>query len=606
MTSLFKNPGKNTTPTGDAGQAQRKRKSLKRATKPWLLLAWDIDGLQATIFPNPNHATQPTSAHSAQPRFADALAEILETLGRLTPLRPRQVALAARHLLPAIVNLPVTPDKPRPVAQMRELVQAELEPALAEFGSLWSLGALLETRSHLSAEERERVMIEESMRREGKHTPLRYGETALELDLIDRSTLDSCLEIQEGLQHLDTTILSGWRGRIEDNHPLWLACGTGTSHYENWQQALSEHKLKLGATLPLAWLVSEGDTAPDNSRRDTNQIAIELHHEEVIAVRRSHGKILATRSENRMERPLGPDWLARLVADWVSEGRSTLELVCLHPNDEAPAEAIREDLALCTGQAVSLRSAADSRDALWRHLFTQATATESSLPRIVDRELRGSIWANHDVRRIAVLGAIALALAGFEGWQRYTIYTLENRMEARQKAEQEKTKSAQQQAQFNNELVELGKDLDSTRKKLEPLLNERERLNLLLAMRHNLPELLAMLAQAVGNDAVLESVRNSKGNGNASSIQVVAWSPSYTGAQAFADKVGVLSRSLGYGVAQTEILQRQGRDKKAGHEINFWLQPEADDLDGSPALPPENTSARATTGVSAVLPKTAP
>lgn len=607
MKAMLEQKTEKTPPSKGPSLTEQLRASLKRPARAWLLLSWDIDGLQASVLSDPARGIHLASASSTQPRFADALNEVLETLGRLTPVRPQQVALAARHLLPALVNLPVAPDKPRPPAQMRELVQAEMEPGVAEFGSLWSLGALLETRGHLTAEERERIMIEESMRREGKHTPLRYGETALELDLIDRATLDACLEIQEGLQHLDTTLISGWRGRIEDKQPLWLACATGNTHYESWQEALSEHKLKLSATLPLTWLVSESDGQPDTGGRRDNasQIALELHREEVVAVRRQHGKIVSARSESRMERPLGPDWLARLVADWVSEGRCSLELVCLHPDDEAAAAGISDDLALCTGQTVSLRSAAESRYALWHHLYLQASAAESSLPRIVARELRGSLWANHDIRRLAVLGAIVLVLGGVEAWQRYAIYKLDSKMEASKKAEQEKAKSAQQQLQFNNEMLELGKDLDATRKKLEPLINERERMNILLAMRHNLPELLAMMAQAVGSDAVLESVRNSKGNGNATSIQVVAWSPSYTGAQAFADRVGEMSRSLGYGVVQTEIIQRQGRDRKAGHEVNFWLQPEADDLDGAP-LAPALPATPAQTGVSAVLPKSTP
>lgn len=558
------------------------RRRFAGAGKPWLLLAWDIDGLQAALFsPNGENSDPMARASSSQPRFAEALADVLGELRRQHPGQPHRVALAARHLLPAIVNLPVAPDKPRPVAQMRELIQADLEPALAEFGSLWSLGALLEARGHLTAVERERVMIEESLRREGKHTPLRYGETALELDLIDRATLDACLEAQERLQHLDATIISGWRGRIEDDQPLWLACGVGSGMYDEWREALAEHNLKLTACLPLAWLLSEGDAVePGRKEAGGSLIALELHREEVVAVHRARGQILAARSESRMERPLGPDWLARLVADWANDGRCTIELLCLHLEDEGAAQGISEDLALCTGQPVSVRNAETSRNSLWRHLAALAEAPASPLPRIVDHELRGSPWANHDVRRLALLGAVLAVLGATEAWQRYGVYQLESRMTERNKAAQEKTQSTQQQLKFNSELSELAKDLDATRKKLEPLLNERERLNLLLAMRQNLPELLAMLARAVGNDAVLESVRNSKDNSNAASIQVVAWSPSYTGAQAFADTVGELSRGLGYGVVQTEIVQRRGRNSKAGHEVNFWLQPDGEDLDG--------------------------
>jgi hypothetical protein len=445
------------------------------------------------------------------------------------------------------------------------------------------------------------------LHREGKHTPLRYGETALELGLIDRATLDACLETQEQLQHLDSTIISGWRGRVEDGQALWLACGIGQEMYQEWREALAEHHLKLTACLPLAWLLSEGDVIESGRKESAStSVALELHREEVVAVHRLQGRVLAARSEGRMERPLGPDWLARLVADWVNDGRCSIELICLHAQDEAAAHEISDDLGLCTGQQISVRPANESWSGLWRHLAAQAEAQVSFLPRIIERELRGSAWANHDVRRLALLGVVVALLGLNEGWQRYQLHQLETKIASRNKAEQDKAQNTQLQAKFNSELTALAKDLDATRKKLEPLVNEQERLKLLMAMRRNLPDLLAMLAQSVGNDAVLESVRNSKGDSNAASIQVVAWSPNYTGAQAFADTVGVLSRSLGYGVTQTEIVQRKGRNNKAGHEVNFWLQPESDDLEastketpaalnasGQPAHPP-------TSGISAV------
>ena len=390
------------------------RKRFTGGSKTWLLLAWDIGGLQAALFAaGSEQGGILAQAISSLPNFAEALDEVLNELHRQNPLRPQRVALAARHVLPAVVHLPVAPDKPKPPTQMRELVQADLEPVLAEFGSLWSLGALLQARGHLSPEDRERIMIEESLRREGKHTPLRYGETALELDLIDRATLDACLETQEQLQHLDATIISGWRGRIEDGQALWLACGVGQSMYEEWCEALTERNLKLTTCLPLAWLLSESE-APELARRENagTTVALELHREEVIAVHRQQGRVLAARGEGRMERQLGPDWLARLVADWANDGRCSIELICLHADDEAAAQGISDDLGMCTGQPISIRLTDASWSGFWRHLAAQAEAQNSTLPRIVERELRGSAWANHDVRRLALLGVVLALLGG--------------------------------------------------------------------------------------------------------------------------------------------------------------------------------------------------
>lgn len=599
------------------------RSRLAGKEKPWLLLAWDICGLKAAVYVDEaGQGRVVASAESPQARFADALDEILPALTRQSAIRPRRAALAARYLLPGVVNLPVAPDKPRPTGQMRELVQSEIEPILAEFGSLWSMGALLEARQYLSGIDRERVTLEEAMRREGRRTPLRYGETALEMELIARAALDECLDLQERLQNLDAAIVAGWRGRVEEQQPLWLACGVGAINHKEWQDTLAARDLRLDACLPLAWLASESgnDSASENApekRRDGPLVSIclELHQEEVLAVHRRNGRIVAARGEGRMERALQADWLARLVADWSGDARGSLEVICLHADDEALAAGICNDLGLCVGQPTRLRPVAESWERFWQHLVREATGDSSRLPRIVERELRGSPWGNHDVRRLAALAAVLAGLGGVEGLQQYRLYRLNATVAETSQQEKSKAQANQSEAKFNAELNELARDLDATRKKLEPLLNDHGRLSSISAMRQNLPDLLLMLAQAVGNDAVLESLRNSKVGSNATSIQVVAWSPSYTGAQAFVGRVAEQTRVFGYGVTQTEIVERKGRNNKLGHEVNFWLVPESDDLESgspaarppSPASPPSPpTPAAGTAGISAGLPPARP
>ena len=411
--------------------------------KPWLLLAWDITGLKAAVFAEEGGQGRiVATTESPQARFTEALDEILLALGRQSEIRPQRVALAARSLLPGVVNLPVPPDRPRPTVQMRELVQSEIEPVLAEFGSLWSMGALLEARRHLSAMDREKVTLEEAMRREGRRTPLRYGETALEMELIHRAALDECLDLQEHLQNLDASTMAGWRGRIQDKHPLWLACGVGAANYQEWQDAITRRHLRLEACLPLVWLASEStaEAAPEK-RRDgpVATVSLELHQEEVVAVHRQNGLVLAARSEGRMERRLHADWLARLLADWSGEARLSVELVCLHTGDEALANSLCDDLGLCTGHPVQLRPVGESWERFWLHLAREASGDSSRLPRIVERELRGSLWNDHDIRRLAAIGVVIAGLGVVEGLQRYKLYRLNTTVA--EKSQVEKTKA---------------------------------------------------------------------------------------------------------------------------------------------------------------------
>ncbi|WP_153117615.1 hypothetical protein [Rhodocyclus tenuis] len=586
------------------------RRRLTPGEKPRLLLAWDFGQLEAALLSGKGESGEVlATASSRQASFAAALDEVLAALARQTLLEPRRVVLAARALQPAIARLPVSPEKPRPAAQMRELLQSELEPVLAEFGAIWSVGALLEANGYISPQQRQQILAHEVARREQRLPPLRFGELALDMELIERETLDRCIEEQQALQHLDATIVSGWCGRIVEERPLWLACGVGSSSYREWQEALAEHKLRLEACLPLAWLVSEAASPGSASEPGAAAtIALELHREEVVAVHRQAGQVLETRNEGRMERALQTDWLCRLIADWGGDTRTQLELVCVYPED-AGAAALCDELLLCTGHPTRLRQPQEVWRDFWPALARAAFSRTPQLPRIVDRELRGSPWKDHDVRRLAALGLVVVVLAGIEGVQQFSLQRLDAQLEERARVDREKSLNSQREATFNSELKALASDLESSRKQLEPLLNDRERLSTITAMRHNLPDLLLALAQAVGGDAVLEGLRNSKQSSNASSMQVVAWSPSYTAAQDFVNRTAELTGALGYGVAQTEIVERKGRNGRSGHEVSFWLVLDGDDLEGEARTPEASRRAAPpapSTGISAVTPASRP
>lgn len=555
---------------------------FSRNGRAWLLLRHDINGTYAAIATD-HGADFHISAQvaSANTGLDAALKEILSLFAQAGHKPPRRVALASRLIQPLTANLPIPPDKPRPAAQMRELLRNDLESALAEFGSLWSLGALLQTRAHLSPADRDRVLIEESARRESRRAPLRYGETALELGLIERADLQECLELQEQLQFLDSQITSAWLGRLENREPLWLACGVSQNVYQRWQQEIEAHGLRLELALPLAWLLSETEPATPEPEDAASLISLEFLHEDVRAVRRRAGRILATRSEGRMERPLQADWLARLLDEWSDESRARIELVCPLPDDEARTPAIAEDLHLITGLETTLRSTAQCERMFWHSLMREAGASrdEIRLPRLAPRELAGSPWKNRDLQRVMVAAAVLLLLIGIEGVQRVRLHRLEARMAETFRKETESQNSTKLTLQVGNEMKELGRRLDEARSALQPVLADHDRLQTIVSMRQHLPELLLGLAQTVQGDAVLERVSNTRMSQDATAIRVEAWSADYTGAQAFVNRVAERVRAQHYGVVQTEIVEARGRTGQKGHRVGFWLVVEGDELE---------------------------
>jgi hypothetical protein len=546
------------------------------------LLVWDIGGIDAAIVGGDDDkaASVIDTATSRQADFAAALAEVVGELRGRGHKVPKRVALAACHCRPLIADLPVDPGKPRPAPQRRELLRGEAEAALAEFGGLWTIGALLQARSHLSADDRQRVVLEESVRRQERRTPLRYGETALELGLIERAQLNEGLELQEALQHVDAQWLAGWKGRIGDGQKHWLASALSGPLHRQWSTALAQGGLRLEAVLPLAWLCSETPVGDD-----TQVISIEVHAEDVHAVARRNSQIVAARSDARLERPLQSDWLLRLAEDWSLDARSRIEIVCRDPADQRAAHSAAAELELASGHPARVVDASQARAALWHALAREARVAPAAqrLPHLTTRELRGAPWKNPDLRRVAALVALVALLAASEGGQQYRLRTLRQEIAERNRKENETKRLAQMEMKINSETRQVGKDLEKLRAELEPLVNTRTRLEAIVVMRQHLPDLMQMLARAIGDDAVLEKVGNSKSGSDAASIRVEAWSGSYTGAQAFVNRVAEQTQTLNYGVAQTEINEARGRSNKMGYRVAFWLLPEADDLEQSAA-----------------------
>lgn len=577
-------------PAHAGGALEKLRDRLGLVNTVSLLLIWDVSGLSAALCRTQSGRDDILAeASSRQPEFGAAVNEVLSELGRRSPIKPRRVALTTRFLLPAVLSdLPVTPDKPRRPEQMRELLQADLEPIVAEFGSLWLLGALLQARGFINAEDRQRITLEESVRRQQRAGQLRFGEIAMELDLIDRAALDECLDLQSSLQHLDTRMAAGWHGRIENKQPIWLVCGVNHSSFDNWSEVLRERGLKLSAALPLAWLASAPNVSEKGSdeRRESYAVDIELHSEELVAVQRRNGLVLATRSEGRGERKPTAEWLYRLIADWAGEPRVDIRLHALNVEDDAVVPDLAEALALRANHPCQARLSADARQAIWQNLPREASVIVSTLPRIVPKELRGNLLNNPDARRLLALGGVILVLMAVEGVQRYRLAGLEHKMADLQAAEKKRAATTQLTSQANQKLVELAKDLDKARRELEPMLGERSRLVRIGAMRRDLPDLMFQLAQAVGSDAVIEGIHNDSMQSRAPAIQVIAWSPSYTGAQDFVNRMALLARDKGYGVAQMEIKERRGRDNRSGHEVKFWLLLEENELEGNEAPTP--------------------
>ncbi|GHT89814.1 hypothetical protein AGMMS49545_01160 [Betaproteobacteria bacterium] len=510
--------------------------------------------------------------------FAHALDEVLSHL-RLAGIKaPRHCLIASRLIVAARVDFPVDPESPRPPLQMREMASAEMESVVAEFGAQWTIGAVLQARGLITAEARERIVLELAVRREQSTTPTAptcFGQVACDLKLVTAQALEESLHLQEKLQRLESGLACGWAGYAEEagHAPVWLASATGISTFSHFETACKRHKLKLTGALPILWTASE---TPDETER---RIALEIHGEDVVAVLRHRGRVAASRSEGRMERTLAVDWLARMVDDWRGSGIHDLEMVCLEAQNDAALTALLEKFEQHWGKPPLLRDGRATRQKLLETMVRQYQARLPRLPIIRFGNPQKKWWKRPAFWQLCAPMLTLCLVGGVEIQQRLAMKTIQTRFAQNDLETKKQAQAQQQEAKFNQEQQQANKLLEESRQEIVRMIPEIERLLAIEGMVNHLPQLLRTLAQNIGNDVVLEAVRNSHAGGDIGHIQVVGWSPDYGSAQSFALRTQDALSGMGYVVAQTDVKAAPGRDEKQGYQVSFWLMPVAEELD---------------------------
>jgi hypothetical protein len=564
-----------------------------------LLLVWDVDRLSAAAAWRQGRTWHFSAiASSRLTDFGPALDEALARLRAEGVRPPRRCFVAARFIVPARVDIPVPPEKPRPFRQMREMARAEMEPAVAEAGALWTIGAVLAARGLIDEEARARVVLELALRRGQSSVPTYFGQVACELGLVGKEDVQEALRLQEKLQTLEAVLACGWTGYAGEpgEPPVWLASATGMALWQQFETACKRRGRKILGALPLVWSMSEsaGDARAreagnfqelDDRReeaRESSRIALEIHAEEVVAVLRHRGRIVSARVEGRMERALAADWLLRLVADWRAGGVNALEIVCLAARDEAQVKALLEDIGLRWGRPAQLREAAAARRAVFECLALQYRARIVPLPLIRFGEPPRPPWTRAGFWHLCLPLLVVAIAAGLDIRQRMEIAAIKKRFVLAEVESQRRASVSQQEANALLAAQRERAELEAARQRAAQLMPEVERLQTIESMTDHLPQLLRTLAVTISDDVVLEVVRNARQGGDIGNVMVVGWTINYSSAQAFALRVheALAAAGLGYAVAQTDVRAGIGREGKPGYFVSFWLVPRtpADEL----------------------------
>jgi hypothetical protein len=276
-------------------------KSLLNFGKAKTLLVCETDGFTlrgAVLTRVGNEIAVLHKAKSQQADMADGVAELINSL-KSDGWQGERAVLLSPTVLSTLVELPVDPKKPRPLAQMQELVRWEAEPLLMQHTTQWSVGHLLVGRGYMTEEQAQAVMDLQQGKANSagglaladKFSLRRFGELAEELGYIRPSQLKACLASQEWLKSDDEGIECGWSAQAEVNDVPgtfnWLVTCTNKSLLQRWTNVFSTQGILLQSMYPIAGC--SATLLPENGLPST---VIESHTDLACAMQVRDNKII--------------------------------------------------------------------------------------------------------------------------------------------------------------------------------------------------------------------------------------------------------------------------------------------------------------------------
>ncbi|MCV6611682.1 MAG: hypothetical protein OIF55_12985 [Amphritea sp.] len=271
---------------------------------------------------------------SSRVDFTQAIADVLSQLKPYQRILPRKAILLTPSVISAVVDLPVSPLRPRSDEEMQELIRWELEGAVSQQNKQWLIGAMLVERGYLTQSQRDELVTELKLRQSQASESgvggglIRFGELAIELGYIEREQLDECFALQAKLVSLDDELVYGWQAeeqaadqRLSDeallskeedsnsSHP-WLVCGMSKTIRRRWLGAFALNSVRVEAFYPalgssFAVLANTAEAKLDE------QLLLEVHQEQLVAIT---GSSRAVRRIEVAERQPGELRLEELTA----------------------------------------------------------------------------------------------------------------------------------------------------------------------------------------------------------------------------------------------------------------------------------------------------
>lgn len=227
-----------------------------------MVCEWDAQVLSATVFTRKGKTLQvfaKSEADELDP--SKAFAAVLKDL-RSQGWQDKQMVMLTPSAMSAIVELPVSPKKPKTIEQMHELVRWEIEPLLMQHQSQWTLGHLMESRELLTSEQVTEINTAQKRAaqtiggvRPDRKSLKRFGEMAMEMGFVTREQVQPLFVVQDWLRGEEDIVQCGWsaQGEVEDAPGVWnwQVFAAYASTLSHWSALAESHHLQLLGVMPL-------------------------------------------------------------------------------------------------------------------------------------------------------------------------------------------------------------------------------------------------------------------------------------------------------------------------------------------------------------------
>jgi len=538
-----------------------------------------FDALRAVVVEKKDDKlTVKLEASSQRVNFEDALQEVVDDVKR-HGWKGQHAILVSPAVCLTVLHLNIPPKNKLKPQQIAESIQWELEPVYNQHKNILTIGQLLQLSGYLNLDQTNDILAKQNELINSKNSSVvfkRFGELAIESQLITKAQLDDCLSRQHWFMNEGDTVKSGWyplptSEQADNTDYPWIVAGVNQDLLRIWQAAFSKHQINLEALYPAGgsgyWQQSSNNSG-EQGKQD-NEVLLELHNGMIAA-----STLLDGVPQQMQVMPATKESLLSNVSELISgldQSETPIRLIdCLSSNPQQ-TDQIMADLQTILGRSVEAEQIKAGkinlplRNATRHYLrekqtgYIEGVSVRDPLPPLMQRFESRAVLAGLLAVGLMVLTELGLLATSFwhesqidsisedVGRIRDEIKRINEKTDAVNKLKAEIDKKKIEKKQASTMVTLLTKELPERNDRLIQLMNE--------------------LQTVITDDLVVDSITEDTLLG----FNFSAWALSEEAAQSFIKNFQLAIHPMGYRVKNVTVNQNTGRLGLIGYSLRFFI-----------------------------------